>query len=39
MNSNQGCYHGNTFVKSGSLLKIDQNQQMWSKVKSTAILE
>ena len=24
--NNQGCCHGNTFVKSGSLVKNDQNQ-------------
>ena len=25
--------HGNTFVKSGSLVKNDQNQQTWLKLK------
>ena len=27
IHSNQGCCHGNTFVKSGSLVKNDQSQQ------------
>ena len=33
MNSNQCCCHGNTFVKSGSLVKNDQNQQRLKKLK------
>ena len=28
-----------TFVKSGSLVKNDQNQQTWLKIKTTAIFE
>ena len=39
MNNNQCCCHGNTFVKSGSLMKNDQNQQMWLKIKTAAIFE
>ena len=39
MNSNQCCCHGNTFVKSGSPLKNDQNQQTWLKIKTAAIFE
>ena len=35
--SNLGCCHGNTFVKSGSLVKNDQNQLMWIKIKTAAI--
>ena len=35
--SNPGCCNGNTFVKSGSLVKNDQNQQMWLKIKSDPI--
>ena len=31
--------HGNTFVKSGSLVKNDQNQQKWLKIKTAAIFE
>ena len=31
--------HGNTFVKSGSLVKNDQNQQTWLKIKTAAIFE
>ena len=34
--SNQGCCHGSTFVKSGSLVKNDQNQQLWLKIKAAA---
>ena len=30
---------GNSFVKSGSLGKIDQNQQMWLKIKTAAIFD
>ena len=32
-------YDGNTFVKSGSLVKNDQNQQTWLKIKTSAIFE
>ena len=39
MKSDQFCCHGNTFVKSGSLVKNDQNQQTWSKIKTAAILD
>ena len=39
MNSNQSCCHGNTFVKSGSLVKNDQSQQTWLKIKTAAIFE
>ena len=35
--SNLGCCHGNTFVKSGSLVKHDQNQQTCLKIKTAAI--
>ena len=37
MYSNLGCCHGNTVVKSGSLVKNDQNQLMWLKIKTAAI--
>ena len=33
MNSNQCCCYGNTFVKSVSPVKNDQNQQTWLKLK------
>ena len=39
MNSDQSCYHGNTFVKSDSPVKNDQNQQTWLKIKTAAIFE
>ena len=31
--------HGNSFVKSGSLGKNDQNQQTWLKIKTAAIFD
>ena len=37
IHSNPGCCHGNTFVKSGSIVKNDQNQQTWLKIKTAAI--
>ena len=37
MKSNQSYYHGNTFIKSGLLVKNDQNQQTWLKIKTDAI--
>ena len=33
MNNNQCCYHGNAFVKNGSLVKNDKNQQTWLQLK------
>ena len=39
MNSNQCYCHSNTFVKNGSLVKNDQDQQMWLKIKTAAIFE
>ena len=30
---------GNTFVKSGSVVKNDQNQQTWFNIKTAAIFE
>ena len=39
INSKQCCCLGNHFVKSGSLLKNDQNHQTWLKIKTAAIFD
>ena len=39
IHSNPGCCHGNTFVKSGSTVKNDQNQETLLKIKTAAIFD
>ena len=39
IHNDRGCGYGNTFVKGGSLVKNDQNQQTWLNIKIAAIFE